>query len=160
MNDDMEHAETTDEPDPAALASFQAKHPVDEATANGEAAGGPVEASYDIPPPPTPEEAQKAAEARPCLTAFMVVVEADGTAWATNDINLLVDPARPPGMGDMYRSCAEVMKDIEGIEVAQRTVNMLAQVWPQIAANQQEQERQAKIATRLMQKGIHVPGRA
>lgn len=152
MSDDME---TTDEPDPVALEEFRAR----QAASNGEAPVEAQEGLYDIPAPPTPEDAEKAAEARPCLTAFMVVVELDGTAWATNNYSLPLAPERPPSLGDMYRSCAEVMKDIAGMENSQRTVQMLAQLWPQIAAGQAEQERQNKIAAKLMQKGIHVPGR-
>lgn len=148
--------ETTDEPDPASLAAFNERH----AQVNGEASTEAQDGAYDIPAPPSPEEADRAAEARPCLTAFMVVVEEDGTAWATNNIELPVAPSRQPSLGDMYRSCSEVMKDIQTMEITQRTVQTLAQVWPQIAAQQAENERQNKIANKLMQKGIHVPGRS
>lgn len=160
MNDHPEHdhvhLETTDEPDPAALASFQER----QSQSNGEAPVEAQEGSYEIPAPPTPEQAAKAAEARRCLAAFLVVIEEDGAAWATNNIDLVLDPKRPPNLGDMWRACAEVQKDITLMESTQRTVQTLAQAWPQIAANQREQERQAKVAQRLMEKGIHVPGRA
>ena len=148
MSDNLEH-DHDHEPDPAGLG----------ATMNGEAAVEPSAGSYDIPLAPTPEEADKAAQARKCLTAFLVVVETDGTAWATNTIDLNLEAERQPTMGDMYRSCAEVMKDIEAVEITQRTVGMLAQVWPQLQAQQAELDRQNKIANKLMQRGIHVPGR-
>lgn len=159
MNDhpehDHDHLSHTEEPDPAALASFERRH----APGNGEAPVEAVEATYEIPAPPTPEEAERKAAARQCLTAFLVVIEDDGSAWATNNIDLVLDPKRPPNMGDMYRASAEVMKDIASMEQTQRTVQMLAQVWPQIAAGQAEAERQQKLAAKLASKGIHVPGR-
>lgn len=120
------------------------------------AAEAPVEPGeahgYDIPPPPSPD-------ARKALTAFLVVVEADGSTWATNDVNLDVVLERPPTPGDMYRGCAEIMKDIAMAETSQRTVQLLAAVFPQMAAQAEEQKRQAKVAQRLIEKGIHVPGR-
>lgn len=120
---------------------------------NGEAPVEPQDGpQYDIPPPPNPE-------ARRARTAFLVVVEDDGTSWATNDVNMDMVLERPPTPGDMYRACAEIMKDIAMAETSQRTVQMLAAVWPQIAAQQREMERQSKVAQRLMEKGIHVPGR-
>jgi hypothetical protein len=155
VNDDMEHAETTDEPDPAKLEEFRER----QAASNGEGPVEPQEATYDIPAPRTPEEAERAAQAHPCLAAFLIVMEPNGHAWASNNIDLVLDPSRPADLGDMYRSCAEVMKDVQTTESAERTVQLLAQVWPQISAQQAENERQAKIAQRLMQKGIHVPGR-
>jgi len=163
-HDHDHHLGHTEEPDPAALAAHKTRMAQREeqraAEMNGEMPVAPGEASYDIPAPPTPEEIDRQAEARPCLSAFLIVIEEDGTAWSTNNIDMVVAPKRQPSLGDMYRSCAEVMKDIECMETSQRTVQMLAQVWPQIAAQQKEIDRQEKMATKLMQKGIHVPGRS
>jgi hypothetical protein len=103
---------------------------------------------YDIPPPPNPE-------ARKALTAFLVVVEPDGTSWATNDVNLDLVLERPPTLGDMYRGCAEVSKDIATSEAAQKTVGLMMQAQAQMA----QQMQQEKIAAKLAQKGIRVPGR-
>jgi hypothetical protein len=130
----------------------------DAANVNGETPGEPQEASYDLPSPPTPEEAEaieRATNARPCATAFLVVIEPDGTAWATSDCNLDVRLSKPANVSDMYRACAEVMKDIAASTTAERTVNMMMQATAQMA----EQQRQDKIAMKLASKGIHVPGR-
>ena len=116
----------------------------------------PVEApQYDLPTPMSPDEADRLANARKVLTAFLVVVEPDGTSWATNDVNMDMVLERPPTMGDMYRGCAEVMKDITTSEASQRTVVLMMQATQQVAAQQQ----QDKIAAQLAQKGLRVPGR-
>jgi hypothetical protein len=121
-----------------------------------EAPGGPQEApSYDLPPPPTPEQAAALENARKALTGFLVVIDVDGTAWATNDINMDLVLERPPMLGDMYRACAEVMKDIETTESAQKTVGLMMQAQQQMA----QQLQQDKIARKLAEKGIRVPGR-
>lgn len=116
---------------------------------NGEAPVEPQEApGYEIPPVP-------AQETRRALTAFLVVVEHDGIAWATNDCNLDVVCDRQATLKDMYPACASVMKDIQVTETTERTVQTMMHMTAQMA----EAQRQEKIAQKLMSKGIHVPGR-
>lgn len=121
-----------------------------------EAPVGPGDGSgYDMPRPITPEEAARLEDARKALTAFLIVVESDGTSWATNDVNMDLVLERPPTLGDMYRGCAEVMKDIETSEAAQKSVTLMMQAQAQMAQAMQ----QDKIARKLAEKGIRVPGR-
>lgn len=127
----------------------------DHTESNGEAPVEAQEAVYDIPAPPTPEDAERAANARPCMTAFLVVIEPDGTAWATSDCNVDLALNRPASVQDFARGCGDVLRDVEHSMLAERTVNMMLQATQQMA----EVQRQNKIATKLMQKGIHVPGR-
>lgn len=122
----------------------------------GEAPVEPQEApGYDMPTPLTPEQAAALENGRKCLTAFLVVIEPDGTSWATNDVNMDMVLERPPTMGDMYRGCAEVMKDITTTEASQKTVSLMMQAQAQMA----HQMQQEKIAAKLASKGIRVPGR-
>jgi hypothetical protein len=108
-----------------------------------------------MPTPLTPEQAAALENGRKALTAFLIVVEPDGMAWATNDVNMDLVLERPPMLGDMYRACAEVMKDIETTEASQKTVSLMMQAQAQMA----QQMQQEKIARRLAEKGIRVPGR-
>lgn len=117
-----------------------------------EAPESPSKASnYDLPTPMTPEQA----EPRKALTAFLVVVEDDGTAWATDDVAMSLALQRPPTVGDMYRASAEVMRDIQASVTAERTTQYMAAMGAQAA----EHQRQDKIARKLAEKGIRVPGR-
>lgn len=116
---------------------------------NGEAPVEPQEApAYDLPTP-------QSSEAQPVLTAFLVVVDRDGTAYGTSDINLDVVLDRPAKVGDMYRAMAECMRDITASVTAERTAQMMLQATAQMA----EVQRQQKIAAKLQEKGIRVPGR-
>jgi len=125
-----------------------------------EAPGGPGdEPQYVMPTPISPEDAERIEQARKCLTAFLIVVEPDGTSWATNDVNMDMVLERSPTQGDMYRACAEVMKDIASSETAARTAQLTVSMMMQASAQLAEHQRQEKIATRLAEKGIRVPGR-
>ena len=134
-------------------------HKHDDTTVNGEGPVEPVEASYSMPAPLTPEDAERYEKAHRAGTAFLVVIEPDGTSWATPDVNMDVVLARPATPGDMYRACSEVLKDLAATTAAQQAVQLFAQVFPQVQAQYAELERQNKIARKLASQGIHVPGR-
>jgi hypothetical protein len=53
------------------------------------------------------------------------VVEADGCAWATNDVNLQLELERGATMMDIWRACSEVTKDVEMSTIAQRVLTGL-----------------------------------
>lgn len=109
-----------------------------------EAQDGPQGEYSGIAPPAT---------GKPLMTAFLVLVEPDGTSYASNDVNQDIVLARAATTSDMYRAAAEIMKDIQAMETAERTVALSMQA----AAGIAEQQRTAKIAAKLQEKGIHVP---
>lgn len=61
------------------------------------------------------------------MTGFWVVVDFDGTALASNQLDADYRFARPAGVGDMFSACSQVVKDITSMEVSQRTVMLMAQ---------------------------------
>lgn len=90
------------------------------------------------------------------LSAFVIVIELDGTA---NAMPLAAfDPEQVDLQRDitsrmMYRSCAEIMMDIETVEAAHTTVQMLKTVG-ELAASQQ---RQQAMTAQLQKRGMRAP---
>lgn len=131
------------------------------ATAPDEADDAP---QYDIQPSTDPDEwpqdevADEPEDVQPnAITAFLVVVGADGSAFATSELAKLGEilPAREATIPDMRRACQEVVHDINAMQTSQQTVGLMQQSAQQLA----EQARNEKIAAKLASKGIQVPGR-
>lgn len=101
---------------------------------------------------PAPEGYRK-----PVTTAFLVVMQEDGQIFATGDINILGVMAlqRPAGNQDMIPACSQVIADIQMLATVQNTVQTVMQTTAQMA---EDQRRQA-MASKLAQKGIHLPPR-
>lgn len=128
-----------------------------------EAEETPVEGTsgYDLdgvaPTEEPPEE--DAPEPEPSLTtAFIVVVDLNGKAMATNDLSVLDDDVvmvRAAELDDIFRACGEVGKDVQMMQQSQHTVFLMQQA----ALQTQEAIRQQKMAASLAKKGIKVPGR-
>jgi hypothetical protein len=113
------------------------------------------EEGYDMPDNPlyTPEEDGPAE--RPVVTAFLVLVEEDGSALATSDLNLAASLVLERGAtpGDMYRASVEVQKDIQGMEYAHRVQQVMMATAQAVAQAQQDQEQHSQVS-RLLQQGL------
>lgn len=118
-------------------------------------------AGYDIQPAADPDE-EGVGEDEPdltpnVLTAFLVIVQPDGAAFATSELEKIVEvvPARQATVVDMRRACQEVVHDVNAMQTAQQTVGLMQQSAQQMA----EQKRSEAIAQKLVSKGIKVPRR-
>lgn len=59
------------------------------------------------------------------VTGFLVVLRDDGKFYAIMDLaNLAFHMDRPTHMNEVYRACAEVMKDVHNIQAAQVLIGM------------------------------------
>lgn len=116
------------------------------------------EAMYQINPAEDPDEAAPEEDVAPnALTAFLVVVKGDGSAFATADITKIGEilPAREATIVDMRRACQEVVHDVNAMQVSQQTVALMQQSAQEMA----EQARSEAIARKLREKGIQVQRR-
>lgn len=129
------------------------------ATAQDEADSG-----YEITPAVDPEAHdadghthEDEDEAPNVLTAFLVIVNPDGAAFATSELNKIgeITPAREATIVDMRRACNEVVHDVNAMQTAQHTVALMQQS----AAEMAEQARNAKIAAKLQERGVKLPRR-
>lgn len=116
------------------------------------------ETGYDIHPAHDPDDHthdEDEDEAPNVITAFLVIVQPDGSAFATSEIAKIgeVTPAREATVVDMRRACQEVVHDVNAMQTAQQTVGLMQQSAQQMA----EEQRNAKIAAKLQSKGIQLP---
>lgn len=82
-------------------------------------------------------------------TAFLVIVGPDGAGYGTSDIYADIVIERPATMQDMFRACSEIVKDVQAIETAGRTLAMMQQT----AMLAQQQAEAAKMQRLIQQKG-------
>lgn len=113
---------------------------------------------YDIHPAHDPDDHthdEEEEEAPNVITAFLVIVQPDGSAFATSEIAKIgeITPAREATVVDMRRACQEVVHDVNAMQTAQQTVGLMQQSAAQMA----EEQRNAKIAAKLQSKGIQLP---
>jgi hypothetical protein len=149
-----ETTETVEELE-ARLAELKAVTPEDvAATALDEADGG-----YDIQPAHDPEdhvhEDEDDEQLPNVLTAFLVIVQPDGAAFATSELSKIgeVVPAREATIIDMRRACQEVVHDVNAMQTAQQTVGLMQQSAAQMA----EEKRNQQIAQKLVSRGVKLP---
>lgn len=119
---------------------------------------GTDDSGYDLGEPlpidtPSPDSSEPQPQIHPAQTAFLVIIDETGAALATSDVNVQLALQREATAGDFYRASAEIMKDIEGMETAQRVQQvMLATSQAVMRAQQDEQERQ-RVA-QILQQGL------
>jgi hypothetical protein len=84
-----------------------------------------------------------------CVTAFLVMVMADGAAMAHSDPTTPFLADRVANLNDMYSASAAVMKDVEIMQltqnVVQNVINAQLQVGQQMAAQAENQQIAQKI---------------
>lgn len=111
--------------------------------------GGPVPVGgYDIPPAPEPTKA---------LTAFLIVVGEEGQALAYSDVNMPLKLQREPSLNEMYAACAQVMKDVQILQLAPHVASQTINGMLQAMAQQAQMVADAKIKAKLREKGLRVP---
>lgn len=112
-------------------------------------------ADYDINPAGDPDDEEEIDATPNALTAFLVVVTPDGSAFATSELHKIAEilPSREATVVDMRRACQEVVFDVNAMQTAQQTVGLMQQQAQLMA----EEARGQKIAQKLATKGIHVP---
>lgn len=120
-----------------------------------------AESGYEIPEPPTPDEADAIIEhshpnpdAHHAVTAFLVIIEKDGTARAMSDVNYDLVLERGPTPDDMWRGAAEVAKDVQMAQTAQIAAQMTMQLQMQTAAKVQQQIQSQKMLENLNERGL------
>lgn len=101
--------------------------------------------SHDEPPAPN------------AICAFVVVVDLDGNAFATAELDKVheIVPARPATLQDFRRAATDVVHDVNAMQISQQTVAIMQQT----AAQAAEQARSAALARQLQERGLKVPGR-
>ena len=121
------------------------------ATAPDESDVGPLddqealEDAYDIQPASDPDdEPEPDEDVQPnAQTAFLVIVDATGAAFATSDLAKISEilPARDATIVDMRRACQEVVHDVNAMQTSQQVVGLMQQSAQQMA----EEKRNAQI---------------
>jgi hypothetical protein len=104
---------------------------------------------YDIQP-------QEAVHAK---TAFLVVQMPDGSFVAHSDVNTPVILEHEATLNDMYCGAAQVQRDVTIMQTNQHITTNVVNGLMMAMQQQMEAAQAAKIANKLAQKGIHVPGR-
>lgn len=99
------------------------------------------------------EKAEQEDEGVPVRTAFLVLLQDDGSAMAVADLDFKVKRDRIPSQRDMFNAASQIVKDINSIESAHHMVALMQQV-----AMQQAQQMQAQqIAEQLQRAGLKRP---
>lgn len=83
----------------------------------------------------------------PALTAFLVIVNPDGSAVATNDLNA-PPTMRSAAIADMRRACMEISADIAASQAADMMMQKMATVASQQASQMQAQQILADLERR------------
>lgn len=96
---------------------------------------------YDIPVPAEPLRA---------TTAFLVVIHPDGTAAAYSDVNMPVVLEREPTLNEMYAGSAQVMKDVQTMQMTQNVVQQVVNAMMQVAQQQMMAAQNQQIANKVM----------
>ena len=82
-------------------------------------------------------------EAHAVVTAFLVIMETDGSIHAEADLDTPLARQRLPHGDDVYAACSVVMRDVEASHTSQVTLvhlqNMTAQMQQQMANQQMAQ---------------------
>lgn len=100
---------------------------------------------------PTGEDEE---EAEPdAVTAFIVVVQADGSCQISTDLGIKLSVLRESTLLDVRRACDELLFNLRNQAVSENTVVLMNQFMQQTA----EQARIAKVQQKLASKGINVP---
>lgn len=102
---------------------------------------GKVADGYDIPVPPEPLKG---------TTAFLVVISADGTAAAYADVNMPVVLEREPTLNEMYTGAAQVMKDVQIMQLTQNVVQNVVGGMMQVAQQQMQAVQNQQLAAKVM----------
>ena len=84
---------------------------------------------------------------RPVMTAFIVIVNQDGSHMAAGDLEIInsISLDRIATADDVYGSCAVVMRDIMTTETAARTQHAMAQMGAAMQQQAQAQQLQASL---------------
>lgn len=90
------------------------------------------------------------------LAAFVVAIDLDGTAYASplaafDEDAFIIQREVTPRM--MYRSCSEIMLDIQSAETSHQTLQMFKTVGDLMAS----QQRQQAMTQQLQKRGVRVP---
>lgn len=120
----------------------------------GEESG--VSTGYEgITPAADPDEPEDDEPAEPdAATAFIVILQADGSAQISLDLTVPLTVEREATLLDVRRACDELLFNLRNQAAAENTVMLMHQTSQQLA----EQARVAKLQQKLASKGIHVPG--
>jgi hypothetical protein len=97
--------------------------------------------SYEIPPP---------AEAMKAVTAFLVVTKADGTHTAFADVNTPLELERAATINDMYVGAAQVMRDVEIMQITQNVVQNVINAQMQMAQQAMAAQQDVQLANKIM----------
>lgn len=112
---------------------------------------------YDIQPaadPDAPEEdAEEEASEPDGVTAFLVIMQADGSAQISTKLDIPLSVLREASLLDVRRACDEILFNLRNQAVSESTVMLMHQTTQQLA----EQQRVAKLQQKLASKGIN-PG--
>lgn len=100
--------------------------------------------SYDLPPPAPAPEAMKA------VTAFLVVTKSDGSHVGIADVNTPLELERPATINDMYVGSAQVMRDVEIMQITQNVVQNVINAQMQMAQQAMAAQENVKLANQIM----------
>lgn len=119
------------------------------------AAAGEYEGIQPAADPDEEPSGEDEEEAEPdAVTAFLVVVQADGSAQISTDLGVKLSVLREASLLDVRRACDELLFNLRNQAVSENTVVLLNQFMQQTA----EQARIQKVQQKLASKGIQVPG--
>jgi hypothetical protein len=94
------------------------------------------------------------------VTAFIVYITKEGQVIGTPDINVKLNPERPPTNDDFFSGASVVVKDIQAITTAEQTVALQSRLAQQMAHMQQQQQlaaqQEAQIRAKIASKGGHL----
>lgn len=114
-----------------------------------------VSTGYEgIQPAPDPDEPDEEEVEPDAATAFIVILQADGSAQISLDLTVPLTVEREATLLDVRRACDELLFNLRNQAAAENTVMLMHQTSQQLA----EQQRVAKLQQKLASKGIHVPG--
>lgn len=102
--------------------------------------GPQFEAPEDAPAIDAPQFEQQIGERPDFLTAFLVIVDYEGNAKATSELEAEFVVARRASLGEMRRACQEVAHEIDVRDIIARVSGLLPPTPPSVAA---------RVATRL-----------
>jgi hypothetical protein len=93
------------------------------------------------------QEAVPPPKGHQALTAFLVIINHDGQAWAQPDCNFDLVLERQPNTAELYGACAQVQKNVMAAETAARVMNAMDQrAHAMIKAQREQAEAQRQAA--------------
>ena len=111
--------------------------------------------------PDEQEKVERLAEASPpedesghaAVTAFLVIINEDGTVLVTGDVNTPLRLQRFPSSDEIYSGCAVAQKSIAAQETAARTQQVMMQAAQQMQQQAMQAQQEAQIRQQLAKGG-------